>query len=251
MTGTEPKCKLYGIIAEKRRIGVIFRRGPTKQVRLIKWNLADDTFEFGQWFKGRIYEDHCDLSPKGDLLVYFATKTTMEYWTAVSRPPYLTALALWPISGAFTGGGLFQSDRDLLLYHPSIYQELKEGFDKPSIRVQFERETWNADLKEDGLAGRLREKYAWDLVDAGQESETPYQDKGKISNLFVRPRVTAKTNGLRANKVSILRKELHGYSEVLGDHKVLNFHLEKTRRYQDRDRSLPMGGLGSQRRSAL
>ena len=226
-SGTAPQCKLTAIIAETRRVGVIFRRGPTKQVRLIKWNLANDTFEFGQWFKGRIFEDHCDLSPKGDLLVCFATKTTLEYWTAVSRPPYLTALALWPIGGPFAGGGIFHSDRELCLYHPSFYRELKEGFDKPPIRVHFGRDTWNADLREDGLVGLLREKYAWKLVDAGQESESSYRDRGKIRYLFTKPRVTEKPNGLPNRRSSILRKELLGYNEVRGDYRVLNFHVER------------------------
>jgi hypothetical protein len=136
---TAPKCKLTAIIAEKKRVGVIFRRGPTKQVRLIKWDLAIDTFEFGQWFKGRIYEDLCDLSPNGELLVTYATQTTHGYWTAVRRPPYLTALALWPISGGAIGGGIFRSDKELVLYHPVPYQDLKEGFEKLPIRILFEQ----------------------------------------------------------------------------------------------------------------
>ena len=57
----------------------------------------------GQWFKGRIYEKRCDLSPDGTKLIYFAQKINTRTlndpkysyaWTAISRPPYLTALAL-------------------------------------------------------------------------------------------------------------------------------------------------------------
>lgn len=224
---TTPKCKLTAIIAEKKRVGVIFRRGPTKQVRLIKWNLANDTFAFGQWFKGRIYEDLCDLSPNGELLVTYATKTSMEYWTAVSRPPYLTALALWPISGAYTGGGIFRSEKELVLYHPSLYRDLKEGSHKPPIRIDLEENRWNAALREAGAVGMLRDKYRWELIDAGEESETPYRDKGKISNRLIRPRVTRKTNGLASQKAAVLYMELLGYNEAQGDYKVLSFHVEK------------------------
>lgn len=31
-------------------------------------------------------------------------------WTAVSKPPYFTALAIWPSFGTWTGGGYFDSD---------------------------------------------------------------------------------------------------------------------------------------------
>ena len=40
-------------------------------------------------------------------------------WTAVSRPPYLTALSLWPHDSAWNGGGLFEDDRTLALNHGS------------------------------------------------------------------------------------------------------------------------------------
>jgi hypothetical protein len=60
--------RAYVILARKAQVGVIFRRGPSKQVLLIKWDLERDTFAFGQWLRGRIYERRCDLSPQGDLL---------------------------------------------------------------------------------------------------------------------------------------------------------------------------------------
>jgi hypothetical protein len=36
-------------------------------------------------------------------------------WTAVSTPPYFSALAIWPSFGRWTGGGTFRADRDILL----------------------------------------------------------------------------------------------------------------------------------------
>jgi hypothetical protein len=108
-----PPCRLSVILARAAPVGVIFRRGPSKLVELIKWHTDTDTFERGQWFKGRIYEDHSDLSPDGSLLVYFASKQQLlgpfdkdhfPAWTAVSRPPWLTALALWPGRGIWDVG---------------------------------------------------------------------------------------------------------------------------------------------------
>jgi hypothetical protein len=40
-------------------------------------------------------------------------------WTAISTPPYFSALALWPTSGTRTGGGYFVSEREIVLYEPN------------------------------------------------------------------------------------------------------------------------------------
>lgn len=37
-------------------------------------------------------------------------------WTAVSTPPYFTALAIWPSFGHWTGGGFFASDKRIVLF---------------------------------------------------------------------------------------------------------------------------------------
>jgi hypothetical protein len=112
------------LLAREAPVGVILRRGPSKWVRLIRWNTATDEFEPGQWFHGRIYADRCDLSPSGGRFLYFAAKRTArqaessigETWTAISRPPYLTALALWPDEdNSYCGGGLFLSENEVMI----------------------------------------------------------------------------------------------------------------------------------------
>jgi hypothetical protein len=93
----------------------------------------------GQWLKGRIYERRCDLSPGGRRLIYFAANYKQPYfsWTAVSKPPFLTALALWPKGDAWGGGGLFQKENELLLNHRANEMQLTEGFELPRpIRVK-------------------------------------------------------------------------------------------------------------------
>src|SRR5262245_50581242 len=97
-------CWMFVILARAANLGVILRRGPTEWWRVNLWNTKRDTFEPGQCFRGRIYPEKCDLSPNGKLFIYFAGKFQPlaadrgygDTWTAVSRPPYLTALALWP-----------------------------------------------------------------------------------------------------------------------------------------------------------
>jgi hypothetical protein len=74
--------------------------------------LRDDTFQLGQWLKGRIYPDRCDLSPTGEFFIYFAMNgkwrsETKGSWTAISRAPYLKAIGLWAKGDCWGGGGLF------------------------------------------------------------------------------------------------------------------------------------------------
>ena len=41
-----------------------------------------------------------------------------ETWTAVSRPPFFTALAIWPAFGTWTGGGAFAPDGTIVVGEP-------------------------------------------------------------------------------------------------------------------------------------
>jgi hypothetical protein len=114
--------RLFALLARAAHRAVIFRRGPSKQVLLIAWRTDADSFEEGQWLKGRIYERRCDLSPSGDKLIYFAAtwkpRHDLGSWTAICRPPWLTAIAFWPKGDAWGGGGLFDSEWSISLNHP-------------------------------------------------------------------------------------------------------------------------------------
>lgn len=170
--GKAGRAHLFFVLAKDAPVGAIFRRGPNKWVQTIKWNTNSDTFEPGQWFCGRIYEKRCDLSPDGSKLVYFAQKMTWkarndrEYttnWTAVSKLPYLTALALWPKGSNSDGGGTFISNTELRLNHcrsqstphpahlPQGLTVLDNGdsdallgWDEPVLGRRLERDGWSA-----------------------------------------------------------------------------------------------------------
>jgi len=66
-------ARLHVIMAREAPKAVVFRRGPSGQVCTLGWDLETDTFTMGQWLKGRIYEYRSDLSPDGELMIYFAT----------------------------------------------------------------------------------------------------------------------------------------------------------------------------------
>jgi hypothetical protein len=117
------------ILARKAPFAIVFRRGPSKQVMAIGWDTDKHEFRAGQWLKGRIYERRCDLSPSGEKLIYFAAKygTKLRTWTAVSRPPFLTALAVWPKGDAWGGGGLFEEEKTVQLNHREGERRRLEG----------------------------------------------------------------------------------------------------------------------------
>ena len=136
---------LYCILARSAETGVIFRRGPSKQIRLISWNLKKHTFQPGQWFKGQIYVRKSDLSPDGTKLVYFAAKHKGELptWIAVSSPPYLKAHVLWGTIGTWNDLSLFETDNVLALatYRSDSSLEPAVGFEMPR-QLQVKHKPW-------------------------------------------------------------------------------------------------------------
>jgi hypothetical protein len=194
-------CRLQVLLARNASVGVIFRRGPTKWVQLITWDTCKDTFKEGQWFHGHIYVGRSDLSPSGSFLIYFANKfnkrtlSDKEYthaWTAISKPPFLAALALWPKGDCWHGGGLFTGEQDVFLNHrPEV------ATPHPEHRPRGVRVTPNPGaVGEDGpiVVSRM-ERDGWKFVQ-GQE-----YDYSK--NRTVRPAVAEKRNGNGSLKLRV------------------------------------------------
>jgi hypothetical protein len=171
--------RLYVILARRAPVGVVFRRGPTKQVLLIAWNTNDDTLESGQWLKGRIYERRCDLSPEGDLLLYFAAsyRKPLYSWSAISRPPYLTALALWPKGDGWGGGGHFLSHTRIALNHRSSEMALGQGFSLPrrlAVQQFGDHPGWGED---DPIWSERLRRDGWILIDEGKLAKREWKAK--------------------------------------------------------------------------
>ncbi len=84
------------------------------------------------------------------MLLYFAASYRKPYqsWSAVSRPPYFTALALWPKGDGWGGGGQFSSRDQILLNHRDYETKLAQDFSVPnwlSIRPFGDRPGWGED----------------------------------------------------------------------------------------------------------
>ncbi len=107
--------RLHVITARDCSAALILLRGPSDVVATIGWDRATGRFEMGQWLKGRIYEYRSDLSPDGRHFVYFAGKGGSRWWTAVSRAPWLRAIAFLPQSHTWHGGGAFTAPGEVWL----------------------------------------------------------------------------------------------------------------------------------------
>lgn len=172
MSKTPHTTRLYAFVARDVRKAVIVRRGPSKQVRMIAWDLATDRFERGQWLSGRLYDGRADISPDGRLFVYFAGKfkTKLGTFTAVCRPPNFTALALWPEGSTYGGGGFFEKNRRLVLRYSGMLDELHGG---ETIPDDFEIATLR-DFRE-----RFPDQHhpwvhqGWTLVQVGKDGTLP------------------------------------------------------------------------------
>ncbi len=117
----KPTIRLTLYLARENARAVILRTGPSKLNRLILWDRDTDTFTDGQWLKARIYPERCDLSADGRHFLYFALdgrwdSESLGSYTAISQPPWFTALALFAQGDTWAGGGRFLDRRRFHLH---------------------------------------------------------------------------------------------------------------------------------------
>lgn len=88
---------------------------------LLRWALDTGAVTQGASFKGKLYPRRCDLSPNGELFSYFALQggrsefvgqSGLKTYQAISRAPWLFALAAWPEAGTYTRGQHFVAKGD-------------------------------------------------------------------------------------------------------------------------------------------
>lgn len=104
--------RIHVVLACDAPVALVIRRGPSKSVATLLWDRRRDEFRLGQWLKGRIYERRTDISPDGKYAIYFAmngkwSSESKGSWTAISRVPYLKAIAFFPKGDCWHGGGLW------------------------------------------------------------------------------------------------------------------------------------------------
>lgn len=105
--------RLYVLVARDAPVACVLRHGPNGSWAGLRWDRGADSFTLGQWMRGHIYPERCDISDDGAHLLYFACNYAdgashlHDVWTAISRVPYFKALTLYPQCGTYGGGGAF------------------------------------------------------------------------------------------------------------------------------------------------
>jgi len=114
-------ARLHVLLAREARVGLVMRHGTAKSVCTLLWDRRKDTFTLGQWMRGRIDIETCDLSPDGKHFLYSVQKqkyvdatSQSRRWTVVSRTPYLKAVAYYP-DRWHRQGGWFVNNREYCL----------------------------------------------------------------------------------------------------------------------------------------
>jgi hypothetical protein len=115
VTGHRPPCRLHVLAATAAPLACVLRRGPTDWFHVARWRYLDGVVEHGAWTRVKIYPERCGLSPDGSLLGVFALGGEWGPYFAVSRVPWLHALAAWAAAGTWTTGVCFGADGTLEL----------------------------------------------------------------------------------------------------------------------------------------
>ena len=110
--------RVYCIPDPRARVAAVLEKRPRKWWRVGRWDLATGKYDSGAWFRGTLYPQRCDLSPDGRWFSYFALKNNSTWpagstYNAISRLPWLKALAAWRESGTWSRGLHFVPDPDV------------------------------------------------------------------------------------------------------------------------------------------
>lgn len=109
---------IFVLPATRAPVAAVFVRMPGKWWGVARWDLQRGVLEPGAWMRGTLYPRRSDLSPDGQVLCYFLAKyadkpfmgmTGRQTFTAVSKLPWVYALAAWPEDGTWTRGYHFVS----------------------------------------------------------------------------------------------------------------------------------------------
>jgi hypothetical protein len=212
---------LYALVAREARIAVVFRRGPARRTQVLLWRLDTDTIESGQWFKGRIYERRCDLSADGTLLALFCAsfRKPLFSWTALTRPPYVAPLALWPKGDCWGGGGLLDGGV-LKLNHGSgaageSSLRLDPAFRLPAHLSMQPLQTPVGQGEDDPIRVLRMERDGWQWISAKPGAHIR-QTKSKIYQVFDKPFIARRALSDHQSRTLFLQLQHHAIAEDQG-----------------------------------
>lgn len=134
-----PDVRLHLYFAAQANVAVILLRMEKLLFRLIKWNTTTNGFEDGQWLKAPVRPENCGVSSDGSYFIYSSFSRNPEgdfqgYFTAISRPPYFTALHLFPEKYEYLCGGRFHSNTLFELNHYAEGTDLVDATDLKRVQ---------------------------------------------------------------------------------------------------------------------
>jgi len=171
--------RIHVLLACEAPVGLVLRRGPSKCVASILWDRRTDEFRLGQWLKGRIYERRSDISPDGKFALYFAMNgkwksETKGSWTAISRVPYLKAIALFAKGDCWHGGGLWTGQNSYWLNDGYGHVKLR---DSTSVRRDLNAQPEvNYGGECPGVHSHRLPRDGWNLAGSGSVGKWHEQD---------------------------------------------------------------------------
>jgi len=179
--------KIKFAFAQDGSCGVVIRYGPRRSSCMLKWDLATDSLQVGQWIKPKV--QNFDLNSDGSLILCFIQsyrkKDGYSPYVTLSKPPWYTALALWKVGDSWGGLCGFSDDSSIWIQkgveHLQLKGALKEGMAWHEISTPAER---------DELYRRLAERRGWKL-DASQKKWVKYHPQSGFG--LVTLRVSGKT----------------------------------------------------------
>ena len=120
--------RIFGITAADADVAAIIRRGPSDWFHVGKWDTLSGSYTPGSWFHGLLYPQRCDVSPDGKLFCYLALHPSRwpagDTYIAISKLPWLTALAAWPTFGTYSQGAYFVRNASAAGLGPPIVGDL-------------------------------------------------------------------------------------------------------------------------------
>jgi hypothetical protein len=220
--------RLFGIPASRADIVAVFRRGPSDWCQVGSWDLGKPKYEPGSWFKGKLFPERCDLSADGQWLAYMAYKGNAtdfsESYLAISRLPWLYALAAWSLGDTYARGVHFVNDtRIQRLGEPDMGHVPRSLFGlKRTEPIQFAVERRRGWI-EDEISPPLDGRDYWDQRPCGvrMQKRQPNSPRGIL--LTVEGKYAAFREGSREGHNSWYTKGERGATYVLTD--GADFHI--------------------------
>lgn len=134
-------ARIHLLAAKEAPFVVVIRRKPSRLCHIMCWNTKNDHFEYGSWFRGRIYEKRSDVSFDGKYMVYLAMGSSGETWTGVCQPPFLKTYVDWENCGTWHGGGVFTANRLLEINAGYAESVAFEAIEKAGSKLPFRCKT--------------------------------------------------------------------------------------------------------------